>query len=59
MSESVDFRCPFCGKHVHATTVNGGEILHPLPTCVEFEQLEPDVFLKKVREHFEKTQVRA
>lgn len=52
----VAFKCIYCG--LLATVVefdNGGiGVLHEQPYCSEFMAMDPDIFVKKNREKFEK-----
>jgi len=50
----IDFVCPFCGRRVdvgHGPSGNG-QILHEMPMCANFEQLEPADYLEFVRREF-------
>jgi hypothetical protein len=47
---TIRFKCPFCGKEVHAGGVERS-VLHEMPACEEFLKDEsPDVFLRRCRE---------
>lgn len=44
--------CPFCGKTVAYTRDDNGEpngLLHALPMCEKFEQLDPLDFVREAR----------
>lgn len=45
--------CPFCGAEVQASDGSkGGEpgVLHGMPMCKKFEELEPDRFMYELNE---------
>jgi hypothetical protein len=47
----LEMSCPFCALPVVAGTENDGtpSLLHGLPMCPLFEELEPDRFLEACR----------
>lgn len=49
ITDGVDFICPFC-KARCTTSLEHCAVLHTVPMCEKFEQLEPDEFLKAVNE---------
>jgi hypothetical protein len=49
--QGVDLgKCPFCGKGIAASYDDRGAVMHELPTCERFDDLEPVEFLRAVRE---------
>jgi len=48
----LDFQCPFCGGLIQ---VNGtkSSVLHTLPTCSKFKNLDPTSFLKECHYAFD------
>ena len=56
--DGVSFLCPFCGCSVEAGVNSATDmptVLHMLPTCARFDELEPDEFLAAARAEFCKT----
>jgi hypothetical protein len=53
LEEIVAFHCPFClpaRNLVRAGVLNGGPaLLHELPYCKEYDDLDPDEFLHRAR----------
>lgn len=49
ITDGVDFVCPFCNAKCTAS-VEQGCVLHEVPMCEKYEQLEPADFLKAVNE---------
>jgi hypothetical protein len=53
LKEIVRFHCPFCLPTkllVHAGTQDGmPALIHSLPICKEFDELDPDEFLHRAR----------
>ncbi len=45
----IIFKCPFCGGEVRAGSTPHPYAMHARPTCIRFNELEPDNFLKAVR----------
>lgn len=43
----VEFKCPFCGRTVAASSKEGA-VLHAVPMCEKFEKLEPDEYMHQV-----------
>ena len=43
---TLDFNCVFCGKQCHADSENGS-LLHVMPMCKTFEELDPIEFMKR------------
>lgn len=51
--------CPFCGRSVSVGRDANGQadsVLHGLPTCEKFDQLQPDDFVTAIREELERQQ---
>lgn len=47
----VDFVCPFCGRRASAGYKGSAPcVLHAMPQCEKFEQLEPDEYLAQVND---------
>lgn len=40
----VEFKCPFCGGKV-AATKEKGSVVHTVPTCKKFDDLDPIDFM--------------
>lgn len=54
IEDKVQFVCPFCQKNASAgETDNVPYVLHEQPMCKLFEELEPDVYLRRVREFYQ------
>jgi hypothetical protein len=47
----IRIECPFCNGVADAGEDSDGlpGVVHTLPTCTQFEQLEPDEYLRAVR----------
>ena len=50
----TDFTCCFCGADCHADTSDGGSVLHVMPMCKKFEEMDPLEFVIACRKHMEK-----
>ena len=44
----IELSCPFCSGFVMADA-SEGKVMHTLPPCSKFDELEPDDFLAAVR----------
>jgi len=56
-AEGFSFECPFCGLMAHVGEIPDGlpgegepAIMHVDPMCADFERLDPDDYVSKVRE---------
>lgn len=49
----AEFECPFCGNlgaAIERTNDGGVGVLHEVPYCKEFDELEPDEYIRAVRQ---------
>lgn len=55
VQDIVQFICPFCNKSASTgkDDQNIPYVLHEVPQCVKFEKLEPDKYLRTVREFYQ------
>lgn len=55
LTEDLDIPCPFCGQQFLAGMINGQDfgVLHMMPQCARFQDLDPLEFLKLARETLE------
>lgn len=52
-NDLLTLKCPFCGRTVtfgEETETKDLAALHELPTCATYDRLEPDEFVRAVRE---------
>lgn len=52
VKHDVDINCPFCGRRFIAS--ENGTVLHYMPMCEKFEQLDPVEFLKACNDEIAK-----
>jgi len=52
---TVEFSCPFCGGYVHASAEDE-HIVHKMPPCQKYMDLEPDDFPHACSVEFDRIQ---
>lgn len=43
----AEFKCPFCARRVQVT-ISSCEVIHAMPTCELFRELEPNTYMYEV-----------